>query len=133
MDRSPFHCSCGYGVCGSDAMNVSGLHRLARKLLIRNLSETVTIWPLLAFRVMKDLVVDLDPFFAQYRKIKPYLITNEPPPLTERLQTPEQRAHYNEGAKCILCASSCQFAPSHLGQSRVGWSGSAGQRASLPL
>lgn len=106
-----FRRSCGHGVCGSDAMNVSGLNRLACKLLMRNLSETVTIRPLLAFRVIKDLVVDLEPFFAHYRKIKPYLINDEPEPLTERLQTPEQRARYEEGTKCILCACCTSACP----------------------
>ena len=106
-----FRRSCGHGVCGSDAMNVSGLNRLACKLLMRNLSETVTIRPLLAFRVIKDLVVDLEPFFAQYRKIKPYLINDEPEPPTERLQTPEQRVRYEEGTKCILCACCASACP----------------------
>lgn len=106
-----FRRSCGHGVCGSDAMNVSGLNRLACKLLMRNLSETVTIRPLLAFRVIKDLVVDLEPFFAQYRKIKPYLINDEPKLLTERLQTPEQRVRYEEGTKCILCACCTSACP----------------------
>lgn len=105
-----FRRSCGHGVCGSDAMNINGSNRLACKVLMRGLGETVTIRPLLAFRVIKDLVVDLEPFFARYRSIRPYLINDEPEPLTERLQTPEQRARYDEGTKCILCAcctSSC--------------------------
>lgn len=106
-----FRRSCGHGVCGSDAMNISGLNRLACKLLMCHLSETVTIKPLPAFRVIKDLVVDLEPFFAQYRKIKPYLINDESPPLTERLQTPEQRARYDEGTKCILCAACTSSCP----------------------
>src|SRR5512142_3531529 len=70
--------SCGHGVCGSDAMRINGLNRLACKVLIRDVGEKVTIEPLLAFRVIKDLVVDLEPFFAQYEKIKPYLINDEP-------------------------------------------------------
>ena len=105
-----FRRSCGHGVCGSDAMSVNGLNRLACELLMGRLPDTITIMPLLAFRVIKDLVVDLEPFFAQYEKIKPYLINDEPPPLTERLQMPEQHARYEEGTKCILCAcctSSC--------------------------
>jgi succinate dehydrogenase / fumarate reductase iron-sulfur subunit len=118
-----FRRSCGHGVCGSDAMNISGLNRLACKLLMRNLSETVTIKPLPAFRVIKDLVVDLEPFFAQYRKIKPYLINDEQPPLTERLQTPEQRARYDEGTKCILCAACTSSCPVTWGDPR--WVGPA--------
>ncbi|GCE07927.1 hypothetical protein KDAU_52560 [Dictyobacter aurantiacus] len=92
-------------------MNISGLNRLACTLLMRHLSETVTIKPLPAFRVIKDLVVDQEPFFAQYNKINPYLINDEPPPLTERLQTPEQRARYDEGTKCILCAACTSSCP----------------------
>ncbi len=105
-----FRRSCGHGVCGSDAMRINGLNRLACKVLVRDVGEKVTIEPLLAFPVIKDLVVDLEPFFTQYEKIKPYLINDEPPPLTERLQTPAQHARYEEGTKCILCAcctSSC--------------------------
>lgn len=71
-------------------MSVNGLNRLACKLLMGRLPDKITIMPLRAFRVIKDLVVDLDPFFAQYEKIKPYLINDESPPLTERL--PDARA-----------------------------------------
>jgi succinate dehydrogenase / fumarate reductase iron-sulfur subunit len=99
-----FRRSCAHGVCGSDAMRINGLNRLACKVLMRSVGETVTIQPLPAFRVIKDLVVDLEPFFERYRKIKPYLINDEPPPATERHQSPEQRARYDEGTKCILCA-----------------------------
>ena len=106
-----FRRSCGHGVCGSDAMSVNGLNHLACKLLMGRLPNKITIMPLLAFRVSKDLVVDMDPFFAQYEKIKPYLINDEPPPLTERLQTPEQRARYEEGTKCILCAACTSSCP----------------------
>ncbi len=105
-----FRRSCAHGVCGSDAMRINGLNRLACKVLFRDVGVKVIIEPLLAFPVIKDLVVDLEPFFAQYEKIRPYLINDEPPPLTERLQTPEQRARYDEATKCILCAcctSSC--------------------------
>ena len=105
-----FRRSCMHGVCGSDAMCVNGHNRLACKLLMQNLPAKITIQPLPAFPVIKDLVVDLDPFFAQYEKILPYLINEEPPPQDERLQTPEQRRRFDEGTKCILCAcctSSC--------------------------
>ncbi len=106
-----FRRSCGHGVCGSDAMRINGLNRLACKVLFRDVGERVTIKPLLAFPVIKDLVVDLEPFFAQYEKIRPYLINNEPPPASERLQTPEQLARYEEGTKCILCAACTASCP----------------------
>jgi succinate dehydrogenase / fumarate reductase iron-sulfur subunit len=118
-----FRRSCGHGVCGSDAMRINGLNRLACKVLMRNLGGTVTIQPLLAFCVIKDLVVDLEPFFAQYRKIRPYLINDEPEPLTERLQTPEQRERYDQGTKCILCACCTSSCPVTWGDPR--WVGPA--------
>jgi succinate dehydrogenase / fumarate reductase, iron-sulfur subunit len=99
-----FRRSCGHGVCGSDAMRINGLNRLACKILFRDVGEKVTIEPLLGFPAIKDLVIDLELFFAQYEKIRPYLINDEPPPTSERLQTPEQLARYEEGTKCILCA-----------------------------
>lgn len=118
-----FRRSYGHGVCGSDAMRINGLNRLACKILMRNLGETVTIQPLLAFRVVKDLVVDLEPFFAQYHNVRPYLINDEPEPLTERLQTPEQRERYDQGTKCILCACCTSSCPVTWGD--PGWFGPA--------
>ena len=61
--------------------------------------------PLKAFRPLKDLIVDMEPFFAAYRAVKPYLINPEPPPERERLQSPEERARYEEATRCILCGA----------------------------
>src|SRR6266571_3398363 len=97
--------SCAHGVCGSDAMRINGRNRLACKVLARDVGERVTIEPMLGFPVIKDLVVDLDQFFAKYESIKPYLITYDSEPGTERRQSPEERARYDEGTKCILCGA----------------------------
>jgi succinate dehydrogenase / fumarate reductase iron-sulfur subunit len=97
--------SCAHGVCGSDAMRVNGRNRLACKVLIKDLSNHITIEPMLGFSIIKDLVVDLEPFFEKYRSIAPYLINEDQPGDTERLQTPEERARYDDGTKCILCAA----------------------------
>ena len=87
-----FRRSCPHGVCGSDAMRVNGRNRLACKLLMGELGSRIIIEAMLGYPVIRDLVVDVDPFFAKYEKIKPYLINDEPPPRTERLQSPEERA-----------------------------------------
>jgi succinate dehydrogenase iron-sulfur subunit len=97
--------SCAHGVCGSDAMRVNGRNRLACKLLMADLGTRITVEPMLGFPVVRDLVVDMDPFFAKYEKVKPYLINDEPAPRTERLQSPEERARYDETTKCILCGA----------------------------
>ncbi|HET9017757.1 MAG TPA: succinate dehydrogenase iron-sulfur subunit [Thermomicrobiaceae bacterium] len=105
--------SCAHGVCGSDAMRVNGRNRLACRELVRHYGATIVIEPLLAFRVIKDLVVDLEPFFAQYRSVMPYLVNDDPPPATERRQSPEERARFDDTTKCILCAACTSACPSY--------------------
>ena len=87
-----FRRSCAHGVCGSDAMRINGHNALACKVLIRDLkTDQITIEPLLGLRVLKDLIVDVDPFFENYRSVLPYLINDEPLPADgkERLQSIE--------------------------------------------
>jgi succinate dehydrogenase / fumarate reductase iron-sulfur subunit len=104
--------SCAHGVCGSDAMRINGRNRLACKVLVKDLPDSITVEPMLGFRVIKDLVVDLEPFFEKYRSIAPYLINDDAPPSdSERLQSPEQRARYDDGTKCILCAACTTSCP----------------------
>lgn len=105
--------SCAHGICGSDAMRINGKNSLACKVLVQDLKTTnITIEPLLGFKVLKDLIVDMDPFFAQYRSVLPYLINDEPIPEKERLQTPEQRLLIEDTTKCILCAACTTSCPS---------------------
>src|SRR5260221_10412322 len=101
-----------HGVCGSDAMRVNGRNRLACKLLVQDLGARISVEPMLGFPVIRDLVVDMDPFFDKYEKVKPYLINDEPEPRTERLQSPEQRERYDDTTKCILCGACTGSCPS---------------------
>jgi len=103
--------SCGHGICGSDAMRINGQNRLACKTLVKNLGNRVTVQPLLGLPVVKDLVVDQRPFFAHYAEIMPFLINDERPPATERLQSPEERARFDDTTKCILCAACTAACP----------------------
>ena len=103
--------SCAHGVCGSDAMRINGRNRLACKILVKDLPGQVTIEPMLGFTIIKDLVVDLEPFFEKYRSVAPYLINETPPPEAERLQSPEERARYDDTTKCILCAACTTSCP----------------------
>ncbi len=64
----------------------------------------ITIEPLPNFRVLKDLIVDLDSFFEKYQAVRPYLIPEGPEPEVERLQSPEERKPFDEAIRCILCA-----------------------------
>ncbi len=107
--------SCAHGICGSDAMTVNNVNRLACKLLMRDLGKKVTVEPLRGFTIIKDLVVDMEPFFAKYRSIKPYFINYDPAPPVERRQSPEERARYDDTTKCILCAACTSSCPSYWG------------------
>ncbi|HEY8469061.1 MAG TPA: succinate dehydrogenase iron-sulfur subunit [Longimicrobiales bacterium] len=105
--------SCAHGVCGSDAMRINGVSALACKTLVRDAGPKITVEPLLGYPVIKDLVVDMEPFFAQYRSILPFLINDDPPPEgRERLQSIEERERYDDTTKCILCAACTTSCPS---------------------
>jgi succinate dehydrogenase / fumarate reductase, iron-sulfur subunit len=104
--------SCAHGVCGSDAMRINGVNRLACKVLIRDVGDRVTIEPIMGFRVIKDLVVDMEPFFAQFRSVLPYFISDAQPPERERLQTVADREVFDDTTKCILCAACTTSCPS---------------------
>lgn len=104
--------SCGHGICGSDAMRINGVNRLACKVLLRDVAPVVTVEPILGLPVIKDLVVDMEPFMAQYRSVMPYFVNDEPPPPRERLQSPEERERFDDTTKCILCACCTTSCPS---------------------
>lgn len=105
--------SCAHGICGSDAMRINGTNGLACKVLMKDVGDKVTLEPLLGLAVIKDLVVDMDPFFDQYRSIMPYLVNDEPVPEgRERYQSIEERELYDDTTKCILCAACTTSCPS---------------------
>lgn len=106
-----FRRSCGMGICGSDAMQINGLNRLACKTLFHSIGDDVTLAPLKGLATLRDLVVDMEPFFANLKRVKPWLINDQLPPETERLQSPEQRERYDDTTKCILCAACTTSCP----------------------
>jgi len=111
-----FRRSCAHGICGSDAMLINGRNRLACKIRVDQLGKKVSVAPLPGLQVIKDLVVDMEPFFAQYRSVMPYLVNDEPPPESERLQSAADRARYDDTTKCILCAACTSACPSFWAQ-----------------
>ncbi len=98
-----FRWSCGHGICGSDGMRINGICGLACQKLVKGFKEEVLIEPLPVFKVLKDLVVDLDPFFEKYNSLKPYLIIRTPPPDHERIQSQEEQHLFEDAIRCILC------------------------------
>ena len=109
-----FRRSCRECVCGSDGVNISGKNGLA---CITPLSEAVrdnklVIRPLPGLPVVRDLVIDMTQFYAQYEKIKPYMMNDSVPPEKERLQAQEDRAKLDGLYECILCACCSTACPS---------------------
>ena len=100
-----YRMSCAHGVCGSDGMRINSVCALACQRLVKDYKGTeFLIEPLPVFRVAKDLIVDLAPFFEKYRVIKPYLLNDSLPPEKERLQEREARQVFDPAIRCILCA-----------------------------
>lgn len=108
-----FRRSCGEGVCGSDGMNINGKNGLACVTPLHELPDRVVVMPLPGFPVVRDLIVDMEPFFDQYKRVKPYLQNNTPAPEKERLQSPEERAKLDGLYECILCACCTSSCPSY--------------------
>jgi succinate dehydrogenase / fumarate reductase iron-sulfur subunit len=110
-----FRKSCAHGVCGSDAMIINGMERLACKTLVRDVADqegaVVTIEPLKSMPVQRDLMVDYERFFDAYRHVKPFLIAAREPERAEYVQRPEQRHQFDDPTKCILCAACYSACP----------------------
>jgi len=104
--------SCREGVCGSDAMNINGRNGLACITPLSGLKQPIELRPLPGLPVIRDLVVDMTQFYKQYHSIKPYLVNNDPPPETERLQSPAERKELDGLYECILCACCTTSCPS---------------------
>jgi succinate dehydrogenase / fumarate reductase iron-sulfur subunit len=99
-----YRMSCAHGVCGSDGMRINGTCGLACQKLIKDyLCPEIVLEPLPVFRVLKDLVVDMDSFLEGIHAVKPYLITRAHGD-KEILQSPEDRKKVDDVVRCILCA-----------------------------
>jgi len=117
--------SCAHGVCGSDTMRINGANALACKTLVARLRNgsgpvNIQVEPMYGLPVLKDLIVDMEPFFEHYRSVLPYFINDDPPPADgrERLQSPEDRARFDDTTKCILCAACTTSCPSFWADGR---------------
>ncbi|SDL88587.1 succinate dehydrogenase iron-sulfur subunit [Streptomyces wuyuanensis] len=108
-----FRRSCAHGICGSDAMRINGKNRLACKTLIKDINpdKPITIEAIKGLTVLKDLVVDMEPFFQAYRDVMPFLVTKGNEPTRERLQSAEDRERFDDTTKCILCAACTSSCP----------------------
>jgi succinate dehydrogenase / fumarate reductase iron-sulfur subunit len=114
--------ACAHGICGSDAMRINGVNRLACKALVRDYegAKKIQIEPILGLPVLKDLVVDMEPFFDHYKSVMPYFVNDTAVPANgrERLQSAEDREKFDDSTKCILCACCTTSCPSYWGNGK---------------
>jgi len=111
-----FRKSCAHGVCGSDGMIINGQERLACKTLVKDVAGAegavvIKVEPMKHLPLQRDLMVQQDEFFARWRKVKPFLINEESIEERERVQSPEERALFDDPTRCILCASCYSACP----------------------
>jgi len=107
-----FRRSCREGVCGSDGMNINGTNGLACIVPLADLKEPVEVRPMPRLPVIRDLIVDMEPFYRQYRDVEPYLIVKDPLPEVELKQSPEQREELDGLYECIMCGCCSTQCPS---------------------
>ena len=109
-----FRRSCREGICGSCAMNINGVNRLACTTAMQELDGEIRIYPLPHMPVVKDLVPDLTTFYTQYAAVQPWLKTETPAPSDgERLQSKPDQEKIDGPAACILCACCSTACPSY--------------------
>jgi succinate dehydrogenase / fumarate reductase iron-sulfur subunit len=115
-----YRMSCGHGICGSDAVTINGIAALACQKLVKDYEnkEELLIEPLKYFPVIKDLNVDLEPFYERIKAINPNVPEKplDPPMDKERLQSEEERSRIDDAVKCILCGCCVGSCPVMLEQ-----------------
>ena len=103
-----FRMSCRSAICGSCAMKVNGHARLACKTQAVDMviDNTITVEPLGNMEVIKDLVVDLEPFWRSLEQMDPWLKPDESKKYEkERLQSHGEFKKIDAASTCILCAA----------------------------
>jgi len=109
-----FRRSCREGVCGSCAMNVNGTNTLACTAHVDDYKGDIKIYPLPHMEVVKDLVPNMNNFYAQYEYVQPWIKTYTPSSNDqERLQSIEDREKLDGLYECILCACCSTSCPSY--------------------
>ena len=108
-----FRRSCREGICGSCSMNINGTNQLACTTPMDSIDGEIRVYPLPHMEVIKDLIVDLSQFFAQYALVEPWLKNDISPVAGERLQSTEERNRIDGAYECILCACCSTSCPSY--------------------
>jgi succinate dehydrogenase / fumarate reductase, iron-sulfur subunit len=109
--------SCRSAICGSCAMQVNSKSRLACETQVGPELERhgrIVVEPMRNQAVLRDLVVDQEPFWRHYDAIEPHLILDPRHPMPEGKEnpmTPEQVERFKETPRCIACAACFSACP----------------------
>jgi succinate dehydrogenase / fumarate reductase iron-sulfur subunit len=101
-----YRMSCAHGICGSDGVSINGSPALACQKLVKdyNYTQEILVEPLPFFPLVKDLIVDMEPFFERIKAVSPDKTESTMNSDRENMQTPEERSLFDDAVKCILCA-----------------------------
>jgi succinate dehydrogenase/fumarate reductase iron-sulfur protein len=103
-----FRFSCRVGMCGSCAMVVNGREQLACSTLIKNVGTNLKIEPLRNLPVVRDLAVDLNPFFNAYNRTMPAFAPRADLDQNDFYRIPhasKEGKRLNDQPQCIDCGA----------------------------
>lgn len=108
-----FRCACRVGMCGTCAMYINRIPRLACKTRPAALGDAfIAIAPLPHFPVIQDLVVSLEPFFEQWKRIKPAL-RGKPSDTLAIIPPDPATARKRDCITCGICYAACGVKRTH--------------------
>ena len=124
--------SCRSAICGSCACKADGKTILACMQQVGDLKaynggNPIVVEPIGNFAPVKDLIVDLTPFWEKFKAVKPFLIPDTPDPERERIVPKESMDRLNKVSNCILCAAcysecnSLEADPEFVGPAAFAW------------
>jgi len=103
-----FRCSCRAAICGSCAMRVNGHATLACKTKLTDVmtsDQVVAVEPAGNLPVVRDLVVDMVPFWDKVHSVSPWIRPDGPEPEAEYVVSNDAMSHLNQVMGCIMCGA----------------------------
>jgi succinate dehydrogenase / fumarate reductase iron-sulfur subunit len=118
--------NCLEEVCGICTMRVNGRVRQSCAALVRDLEEPIRLEPMEKFPVKRDLVINRDRLFADYRRVKAWIPIDGTHDLGPGPRIPEEERE--EGywlSRCISCGCCVDACPQVVPQSEHVFVGAA--------
>jgi succinate dehydrogenase / fumarate reductase iron-sulfur subunit/fumarate reductase iron-sulfur subunit len=125
-----FRYSCRVAMCGTCGVRVNGRSTLACRAVLPATADEVEVAPLAGLPVLRDLVVDMRPFWAQWARVMPWFVPASDE--VERIAPGSAAAERVDRAlgciSCGACYSTCEVA-----QHRSDYLGPAALNRALAL